>query len=302
MLTASLLAGLLLVLGAPVPAASLPGDVVCPEWRQYCWVTADTPGSPGSGSSGASNANTSPTGTRVCVTPRGREVPCYSDVAGWFNDADGCYWKVVDPPPAADDPGWEGHYPDGAVYLVSCIDPIVGTNGGLTWRATPPPGYGSIATPAQLAQQAVAAMRLTGPQIHMTIDASQVGLVGVPLWLWTDVSPTTWGPNAATASVPGLAVTANAKATRIVWSMGDGHTQVCENPGTPYRTGEVHSPTCEYVYSTASSGQPNGAFPVTARTTWQVDWSGGGQSGSLTLTRSSSTSVRIGELQVLVTG
>ena len=39
-----------------------------------------------------------------------------------------------------------------------------------------------------------------------------------------------------------------------------------------------------------------------ATATWEVTWTGGGTSGTLTVTRSSSTTVRIGELQVLVTG
>jgi hypothetical protein len=39
---------------------------------------------------------------------------------------------------------------------------------------------------------------------------------------------------------------------------------------------------------------------VTATTTWDIQWAGGGEAGQLTETRSSSLPVRIGELQVLV--
>jgi hypothetical protein len=38
---------------------------------------------------------------------------------------------------------------------------------------------------------------------------------------------------------------------------------------------------------------------VTAVTIWQVTWSGGGQDGVLTVTRTSRTRVRIGEMQAL---
>jgi hypothetical protein len=145
-------------------------------------------------------------------------------------------------------------------------------------------------------------MALTGPAIGMTVEGGELGLVGVPVWLWTQVTPTTWGPNTATAAVPGLAVTATAQAIQIVWDMGDGARFACTNPGTPYIAGEVHSPTCEHTYTWPSIAQPGEAYTVTGTTTWSVSWSGGGTSGTLTVTRTAQTSVRIGELQVLVSG
>ena len=101
-------------------------------------------------------------------------------------------------------------------------------------------------------------MQLAGPAIGMTPDPGRAGLVGVPVWLWTAVMPTTWGPNSATASVPGLSVTATAQASKIVWDMGDGIKVTCANPGTAYYTGGVESPTCEHIYRTSSAGQPRG--------------------------------------------
>ena len=95
----------------------------------------------------------------------------------------------------------------------------------------------------------------------------------------------------------------SARASKVVWDMGDGHTVTCTSPGTPYTTsaGDTQSPTCGHVYTRSSASQPDHAYAVTATTTWVVSWAGGGQSGVLTVTRTSSTSVRIGELQVLVT-
>ncbi|MDO8119710.1 hypothetical protein Q6346_00105 [Isoptericola sp. b490] len=241
--------------------------------------------------------------TRVCQNHEGAQVPCYDETFGWFNDQDRCYWRLLSPQPDGSNPIWEGNYPDGAIYSVTCGPFPAGSGGGWAWSPTPPPGFGDVGiTPAQMAQRAVDSMRLTGPAIHLTITADDTGLVGMPVWLWTDVTPTTWGPNSATASVPGLSVTANARATQIAWDMGDGHTQVCAGPGTPYAPGAVESPTCDYVYERSSAGQPGDAYTVTATTTWQVDWAGGGASGSLTLTRTSTATVRIGELQVLVNG
>ncbi|MDQ1249791.1 MAG: hypothetical protein QG597_4167, partial [Actinomycetota bacterium] len=142
---------------------------------------------------------------------------------------------------------------------------------------------------------------LRGAQIRMAPPADAVGLVHVPVWMWTPVTSQTWGPISATASVPGLSVTATATATKIVWSMGDGHTVTCTGAGTPYRAalGAARSPTCGHVYEHSSAGAPGGRFQVVATTTWRITWSGGGQNGALTTTRTSSTAVRIGELQVV---
>jgi hypothetical protein len=236
------------------------------------------------------------------VPATGEQIPCFDDSWGWWDDASSCYWKLLDPQPP-DSVTWEGHYPDGAVYEVLCL-PLypLSSNGGWAWRATPPPGYGGITvTAAQLAARAVDRMALTGPAIRMSVPADRFATVGVPVWLWTEVSATTWGPNSATASVPGLSVTATAQAEQIVWDTGDGRTETCRNPGTAYYTGGVVSPTCQHVYERASADQPNEAYAVTATTTWDVTWSGGGDSGSLSVTRTSTGSVRVGEVQVLVT-
>ena len=294
---------LVAITGGPSAAGVAPSatEVICDPHSQTCIVVVSTPPNPGA--PGSSSGDGSPGQARVCVGLGGAVVSCYSESFGWFNDADGCYYRELAVQPDATNPIWEGHHPDGSIYAVTCGGlPFGGSAGGWVWLPGPPPGFGDVGvTPAQMAQRAVDEMRLTGPAIHLTIASDETGLVGVPVWLWTDVTPTTWGPNSATASVPGLSVTAYAQATQIVWDMGDGHTRVCPGPGTPYTEGAVESPTCDFVYERSSAGQPGDAYPVSATTTWQVTWSGGGTSGSLTLTRTSTTTVRIGELQVLVT-
>lgn len=287
---------------AMAPAAA---DVVCPPDRELCVVVVVTPGTPvqppapGAGPS-------QPGSTRICRVPgTGAVFPCYDPDWGWFSNVDGCYYQLREPPPAPSETVWQGHYPDGAVYVVTCPVPLggPGTNGGWTWLASPPDGFGAgSTTPGELAARAVDQMALTGPAIQVTVPADKAGLVGVPVWLWTEVTPTTWGPNAATAAVPGLSVTANAQATKIVWDMGDGNTVACLNAGTPYYRGAVESPTCDYIYQASSAGQPDDAYTITGTTTWEVTWTGGGTSGTLTVTRTASATVHIGELQVLVTG
>lgn len=297
MLSAAALLAVALLGGTVLPTA-VRGGVTCPPDSPVCVVVVDTPGQPGSTGNPAQPVDNQ----RHCyIAGTGEEVACFDPGWGWFNDADSCYWKLVDPQPG-DGAWWEGHYPDGAIYMTTCMELRPGVGGGWAWRATPPPGYGAgLPTPQQLAQRAIDQMTLSGPQIHTPLDGDRSGVVGVPVWLWTDVGATTWGPTSATAAVPGLSVTATATANQIVWDMGDGRSETCRNPGTPYYAGGVTSPTCQHIYEQPSTGQPNDAYPVTATTTWDVTWTGGGVSGSLTVTRQSTAGVRIGEVQVLVT-
>ncbi|MFB9178151.1 hypothetical protein ACFFX1_08390 [Dactylosporangium sucinum] len=190
------------------------------------------------------------------------------------------------------------------MYRQRCFGDVVGT---LVWRDDPPPGTAGAPTPAELAARAVRDLPMRAAQIGISPGRDGAGLVGLPVWMWTTVTPQTWGPITATAAVPGLSVTARGNATKIRWEMGDGHAVVCGNPGTAYdkaAQGSSSSPTCGYDgYSAPSRTKPGGRYTVTATTTWHIDWwvGGGGASGAETVTRVATTSIRIDELQV-VTG
>ena len=284
----------------PVNAAAIDGEVTCPPTQPICIIVVEGPGSTPSPSPSSSSGGT---GTAECRAPvTGQPLPCYDPEWGWWSNAHGCYFQRLDPQPDASDPIWSGRPDGGAVYLATCLA-TGGSGGGLVWLPGPPDGYGGTATPATLAQRALDSMRLDGPDIGMAPDPSGTGLVGLPVWMWTEVRASTWGPTSATASIPGTSVTATARASKVVWDMGDGHTVTCTSPGTPFTTsaGDTQSPTCGHVYTRSSASQPDHAYAVTATTTWVVSWAGGGESGVLTVTRTSSTSVRMGELQVLVT-
>lgn len=236
----------------------------------------------------------------------GQEVPCSTPEMGVFNSADSCYWKQTDGPagglpPGFDTgapPGWKPGDPGGALYLVTC--PSGGdVRGGIRWSATGPAG-GGVDVQA-LAQQAVEQLRLDGPDIGIVPKPEGRGLVGLPVWMWNKPGPTRTGPTSASASAGSVTVTATATVRTVVWSMGDGATITCTGPGTPYepRFGKEKSPTCGHMYERTSANSPGGRYPVTATTTWDVAWSGAGQTGTITTTRQSTTSLAIGELQVL---
>ncbi|GIJ47513.1 hypothetical protein Val02_43990 [Virgisporangium aliadipatigenens] len=62
----------------------------------------------------------------------GMPVPCWQDGWGELDRADGCYYVVEAPRPAADDPVWEGHrVGSGTVYRQRCFGAMGGV---LVWR------------------------------------------------------------------------------------------------------------------------------------------------------------------------
>ncbi|MFJ5804079.1 ATP/GTP-binding protein [Streptomyces decoyicus] len=152
-----------------------------------------------------------------------------------------------------------------------------------------------------MAQEAVDKMKLTGPDIGIVPKPGGKGLVGLPVWMWTDKTAEAYGPNKASATAGAVTVTATAKVSQIVWDMGDGHKVTCTTAGTPYKSsyGKKSSPDCGYRYSHSSKDQEGQKYPVTATSTWTIDWNGGGQTGQLTETRQSQTQVSIGQLKVL---
>ncbi|MEH0433867.1 ATP/GTP-binding protein [Streptomyces stelliscabiei] len=252
-----------------------------------CEVEAEVPGQSG----GQAGGNASTGGTGGSGSSDGRDP----------TDKTVCVYELADPQPPAGSLDWEGHEPgDGAVYEQTCGwggvdgDTIV----RMVWLAEPPAQ--EAIEPAVLAQRAVDSMTLLGPDIASPRAAGKY-TVGVPIWMWVNQSATTYGPNTASASVDGITVTAIAKVSKVVWQMGDGASVTCNGPGTPYQASEgmAQSPTCGHVYSKTSAVAQNGKFPVTATSTWTIDWQGGGAAGQLIEVRQTNVQVAIGEVQVV---
>ncbi len=146
--------------------------------------------------------------------PIGKVVPCQFD-GGWLAD-DGCYYK---PATGIDLTGAEAlggpATPPDQWYVGVCgYPPVVGLTKYRLFGA--PPG------PALLADQAVKALRLPAPAIRLNPAPPAPQLVHLPTWVWLDAS--SWGSRSATASVPGLSVTATATVTWNVSWAGGGAT------------------------------------------------------------------------------
>ncbi|GAB3056154.1 hypothetical protein [Micromonospora schwarzwaldensis] len=288
------LAALLTLTGAPARAADPGGS--CPPEQTNCDVWDDDPGVPGGGGGPGGGGNDgggsgSGGGTAKCQW-NGQVVKCYDDVMGWFNNSDGCYYKLAEPQlPAPDGKQW---------YTASCVGGATGQQGNVLLDA-PPGGFGTPPDPEELARRALASISLLPPRAAVAPRRSKgPGLVGLPVWMWASPGNSYFGPLSASASERGLTVSINAKVDRIVWHMADDLDVECHGPGTPYNSSGPHagapSPDC---------GLPNGypkagTYQVYATTFWTVTWSGGGERGVIDQSRVSGViPVQINELQVV---
>jgi hypothetical protein len=212
-----------------------------------------------------------------------------------------CTVTKMDPQPPKGSALWEGHG-DGAIYERQCRFSADGGIGAIPmpfWAAQEPPAV----DPEALAQEAVDKMNLVGPDIASPRAAGKY-TVGVPMWMWVNPSPTTFGPNTATATAGSVTVSATAKVSSIRWAMGDEKTVTCKGAGTKYKAsyGMTKSPDCGHQYRTSSKDHAGGRFKGAATATWTVDWQvtgGGGEQGAFTEVRESGFEVSVGEMRVL---
>ena len=272
--------------------------VLCPKGgsKPGCTASAGTTGK-AAGQRANRKARANQAKARVCKDLVGQTIPC-SDP--YFGDvgADGCYYKATTVTPAqAAAFGGAGKGPGGWFDHV-CFG-VPGTAGGLVWL----PGGARPAAPSPqvIARQAVDRLDLSTPVIGASPSPGVEQLVSLPTWLW--VQPDSLQPQTATATVPGVSVTATAKPTKVTWTMGDGSKVVCRGPGTPFPEGgdpKAASPDCGYTYTKSSAGNQDSAFAVKATISWSISWDGNGQQGNLpALQTDSQTQFRVAESQAL---
>ncbi|MER7455472.1 hypothetical protein [Micromonospora sp. NPDC126480] len=295
---ALLLAALLAVAAAPAVSWADPPGAECPPGQTNCDVWDDDPGTPGGGGGpgGGDGGGNGGGGGGKCQW-NGRVIPCYDEDLGWFNNSNGCYYKLAEPQQEAP-PGQQW-------YVLTCNGGDLGSQ-HMELLDAPPPGYGAPPDPEELARRALASIDLLPPNVAVA-PRKRVGpgLVGLPVWMWA--SPDRpgeprryFGPQHADASDRGLTVYIEAKVDRVVWDMGNGDKVTCPGPGTPYRSDNSlagkPSPDCGY-----DDGYPRaGTYRVQATTFWTVNWRGGGESGVIPVTRTSNTvTIQINELQVV---
>jgi hypothetical protein len=168
--------------------------------------------------------------------------------------------------------GWQ---PPGSWYEGTCSLTGVISNPGL------------LPAPVDVARLARARLDLPKPALAANPAGTQ--LVNLPTWLWLTRG---WETVTATASVPGVAVTATARPSSLTWAMGDGAIVTCSGPGIPFR-----------IDADPRSSSPDcGTYAVTVTVHWSVTWAGAGESGTFPeMTTTSSTSFHVAESQALNT-
>jgi hypothetical protein len=255
----------------------------------------------------------------------GQAIPCTHPEYGWYvGECDATDWANARPEVREigrlyvklPEPGWyDGPPPDeaagsGGWYLETCAlytdagpqydDPPYFYRSAV-WFAT---SADAVAILEDLAAEALAMIGPRGADIGLAPNPAGAGLVGLPVWMWTGVSDTTWGPATATASDGPISVQVTARVRSIDWDMGDGTVVTCTAPGTPYSVeyGNTSSPDCGHRYLVPSRDEPDGRYQVTATSHWVADWeiTTGGLEGTIEADRTSDVTVRINELQVLI--
>jgi hypothetical protein len=292
-------------LAAPGAPAFAAGSGSCQG--THCWVVVTGPSVPGTQGTASDGGGGGP--APECYVMYGTTkivFACWSDEYGAFSNSTECYYKLTTPQP---DPGaavWQGHTPaDGRIYDVSCI----AAGGAILHIAetrqtfltgVPADATAAGPTPAEVASEALADLTVGGPEIGTAPRTAGHGLVGLPVWLWTDQNELTWGPIPVSKTDGGITVNVEADAQYVVWDMGDGHSITCHNPGTSFAGRGTTSPTCGYRYLVPSRAQPDGVYAVTATTHWLVTWTANtGDGGTLTTDVPSTTTITIDELQVV---
>lgn len=161
---------------------------------------------------------------------------------------------------------------------------------------------GAAVDPAELARQARASIPIAAPGIETSPDADQQTFAQMTTWLWIDGS--WWKSYSATASAGSVSATVMARPVSASWSTGDGGNVTCDGPGVEWRRGLDDDDTyCSHVYRQSSAGRDSDAFPLTVTVSFEVSWSSNvGSGGTLEgLERSSSRSLRVGEIQAVET-
>ena len=153
---------------------------------------------------------------------------------------------------------------EGIGYWLLCDD--AAGNRVVSRLFTYEPGVAAI-SPEELAARARSQLPLAYPEPRTSPAIALDQMVGIDTWLWVDAA--SWQPITATASIPGLSITAVATPERMTWDMGDGSIVTCDGPGTPYDDlvpEASQSTDCSHLY------QSRGAYTASATITWSIAW------------------------------
>lgn len=287
-----------------IPTNALADKIQCDDLGN-CWSVIEGGGSgdkeEGSPSESSGRSNDESTVCYWKVNGGKEETPCKNESGAIWSSSQNCYVQLVSPQPPLSDPVWAGRT-NGAIY--HCNSPL-GLPSPNIWMDSapelPPPD------PEVLAWRALAALKLKPIDLGIApepreANSASLGAVGLPVWLWADsTSPSTTGPISSTASERGYTVSIEATLSDIEWDLGDGGKTISCGIGTRFDPATM-DPTTPVVCGRQAGYQKQGEYTITATSHWEVSWSGIGESGTIDYDRTTSGTVRIGEIQVVVRG
>jgi hypothetical protein len=99
------------------------------------------------------------------------------------------------------------------------------------------------------------------PDPELDMAPARIGLTGLPSFFWVGNE---LRPVSATAGVPGITVTAEARPVTYLWDFGDGHDTSTDHPGRPWT--ETHSGNITHLYET------KGGYETTVEVIWAARW------------------------------
>ena len=184
---------------------------------------------------------------------------------GIWDNAHQCWIHPVNV--LASDPVWDGHT-DGSIWMcaliVDGVDPVV-----IFW--VPPGTEPGLPDPGQLALHVMGRLPLRTADVHTAPQNPARTYVGVENWLWVPESQ--WATLTKTVTAGGTSVTVTARPDRVVWDMGP-ETKTCYAQGREWQAGMTDdaTTTCGYAYTVTSDSAPDGAFALSARIQYEVDW------------------------------
>ena len=248
-----------------------------------------------------------PTSPGTCSW-QARAYPCNDQALGWFDNQNGCYYRLSSPQPAFDSKLWQGHQNgQGAIYAETCV---AINRFGFVWQPSSPAGPPG-SSPAQLAQQAFATLTLpkpvppTSPSGARLPDGRPYTVVQVPTWYWT--TPESYVAKTARAAVGPVWAQVTVTPVALTFAPGDtGSTASCAGPGTvwtPQAGPWAHSPaSCDYEYPQSTYGYPGGQLTATYGILWRATWTGSGGTGGgfPDVTTTATTRFAVAEAQAVI--
>lgn len=163
--------------------------------------------------------------------------------------------------------------------------------------AAPAPAPAPVIDVVTIVNAAVATLQLPTPEPHLgpepDVNEWKMLAVGLPVWIWTN----TPAQIDASTTQQGIPITLTAHLVRTEISLGDGTTLRCKTatPRPADADPMAESPDCGHTWLTA------GTYDVAATNIWAVEWAALGQAGLVTMERSASRTVEVGQLASVVT-